>query len=206
MGSNLKRKSRIIIEKNGVNMKILYENTEAPINRVWVTFPLNENDAVKQMLALTKGHKAESSITYRIADIDSPVRNLKKYLVADMPFDKLNELAIKIREMDKEDWLKFSGVLDCKSISGMEDVLGAAEDIESYEFIPSVTSNRELGGYLVQQGFLECPKHILPYLDYCGIGEEYYADHDCIFMKEGFIVRKESCQTMETGNTHTIQI
>ena len=26
MGSNLKRKSRIIIEKNGVNMKILYEN------------------------------------------------------------------------------------------------------------------------------------------------------------------------------------
>lgn len=187
-------------------MKILYENTEAPINQVWVTFPLAENDAVKQMLALTKGHEAEASITYRIAAIDSPVRNLKKYLVADMPFGKLNELAVKIREMDKEDQLKFSGVLDCKSISGMEDVLEAAEDIESYEFIPGVTSNRELGGYLVQQGFLECPKHILPYLDYYGIGEEYYADHDCIFMKEGFIVRKESCYTMETSHTHTIQI
>lgn len=187
-------------------MKILYENTEAPINQVWVTFPLAENDAVKQMLALTKGHEAEASITYRIAAVDSPVQNLKKYLAADMPFDKLNELAEKIRAMDKENQLKFSGVLDCKSISGMEDVLEAAEDIESYEFIPGVTSNRELGGYLVQQGFLECPKHILPYLDYYGIGEEYYADHDCIFMEEGFIVRKENCQTMETGHSYTIQI
>ena len=147
-------------------MKILYENTEAPINHVWITFPLTENDAVKQMLALTKGHEAEASITYRISAVDSPVRKLKQYLAADMPFDKLNELAVKNREMDKEERLKFSGVLDSKSISGMEDVLEAAEDIESYEFIPGVISNRELGGYLVQQGFLECPKHILPYLDY----------------------------------------
>lgn len=48
-GSNLERKSSIIIEKNGVNMKILYENTEELINQVWVTFPLAESDAVKQM-------------------------------------------------------------------------------------------------------------------------------------------------------------
>ena len=47
-----------------------------PFNRVWLAFPLV---------------------------VDSPVCNLKKYVTADMLFDKLSELAEKIKEMDNED-------------------------------------------------------------------------------------------------------
>lgn len=187
-------------------MKILYENTDKPINQVWLTFPLPENNAVIRMLPLTRGHESESNITYRIAAVDSPIRNLKKYLTADMPFNKLSELAKKIGEMGREDCLKFSGVLDCRSISGIEDVLQAAGSLEQYDFIPDVTSSRELGGYLVENGFLECPEHIRPYLDYYGIGEEYYANHDCVFTMDGLITRKADCQTMEADQPQTMQM
>ncbi len=47
-----------------------------PFNRVWLAFQLV---------------------------VDSSVWNLKKYVTADMPFDKLSELAEKIKEMDNED-------------------------------------------------------------------------------------------------------
>lgn len=188
------------------NMKILYENTDKPINQVWLTFPMPENNAVIRMITLTIGHESESNITYRIAAVDSPIRNLIKYLTADMPLVKLSELAEKIRDMGKEDCLKFSGVLDCRSVSGIEDVLQAAGSLEQYDFIPDVTSSRELGGYLVENGIFECPEHIWPYLDYSGIGEEYYANHDCVFTEDGLITRKDNCQTMEPGQSQIMQM
>lgn len=175
------------------SLRILYENMERPANRVWLSFPLAVEEAERQALSLAEGHQGGAGAACRIAAVDSPVRNLKNYLTADMPFDKLSELAEKIRGMDNEDCAKYSGILDCRPISGIEDVLQAAGSLELYEFIPDVTCSRELGGYLVQSGWMECPEHIRPYLDYYGIGEEYLAEHDCVFTADGFIVRQEDC-------------
>ena len=182
-----------IMASRQTGLRILYEDRERPAKRAWLVFPLAGDAAEKQVFFLTEGHQGGIGAVCRIPAVDSPVRNLKNYLTADMPFDKLSELAEKIRGMDSGDCAKFSGILDCRSISGIEDVLQAAGNLELYEYIPDVTCSRELGGYLVQNGYLECPEHIRPYLDYHGIGEEYLAEHDCVFTAGGFIVRQEEC-------------
>lgn len=113
-------------------LKILYENTEKPVNQVWLTFPLSGRERAEQkMLALTKGHEKES-ISFRIARVESPIPNLGQYLPADGWFQEISRLAERIEGMDREEQMKFSGILDCCSISTIEDVLQAAESLSLY--------------------------------------------------------------------------
>jgi len=158
------------------------------------------------MLALTSGHEQEESIPYRIARVESPIPNLRQYLPADGWFQEISQLAEKIERMDREEQIKFSGILDCSAISTIEDVLQAADSLSLYEYIPGVTCSRELGGYVVENGFMEFPREVWPYLDYPGIGEEYYASYNCAYTKSGLVVRKEEEPEMEEGSSQGLQI
>ena len=195
------------MEEREPTIKILYENTKAPVNQVWLTFPLSGRERAEQkLLALTSGHEQEESIPYRIARVESPIPNLRQYLPADGWFQEISQLAEKIERMDREEQIKFSGILDCSAISTIEDVLQAADSLSLYEYIPGVTCSRELGGYVVENGFMEFPREVWPYLDYPGIGEEYYASYTCAYTTSGLVVRKEEEPEMEEGSSQGLQI
>ncbi len=87
--------------------------------------------------------------------MESPIPNLRQYLPADGWFQEISQLAEKIERMDREEQIKFSGILDCSAISTIEDVLQAADSLSLYEYIPGVTCSRELGGYVVENDFPE---------------------------------------------------
>ena len=196
-----------IVEERGPVIKILYENTTRPVNRVLLTFPLSGREKPEQkMLPLTRGYEKKSSIPFRIAKVESPIPNLKQYLPADGWFQEISCLAEKIGRMDREEQMKFSGILDCRSISTIGDVLEAADSLQLYECFPGVTCSRELGGYVVENGFMEFPREVWPYLDYTGIGEEYYASYNCAYTKSGLVVRKEEEPEMEKGSSQVFQI
>ena len=195
------------MEEREPTIKILYENTEKPINQMWLTFPLSGRERAEQkMLALTKGHEKESSISFRIARVESPIPNLGQYLPADGWFQEISRLAEKIEGMDREEQMKFSGILDCCSISTIEDVLQAAESLSLYDYLTGITCSRELGGYVVENGLLSFPREVRPYLDYPGIGEEYYASYTCAYTTSGLVVRKEEEPEMEEGSSQGLQI
>lgn len=173
-------------------IRILYENAAKPVNQVWISFLLSGKERAEQtMLGLTKGHEGESSIPFGIAKVESPVPNLKQYLPADGWFLEISRLAEKIGKMNREEQMKFSGILDCCSISNMEDVLRAADSLMLYDYLPGVTCSRQLGGYVVENGIVTFPKEVWPYLDYPGIGEEYYASYSCAYTGAGLVVRRE---------------
>ncbi len=194
------------MEEREPTIKILYENTKAPVNQVWLTFPLSGRERAEQkMLALTSGHEGKSSIPFRIAKVESPIPGLEQYLPADGWFQEISCLAEKIGRMDREEQMKFSGILDCRSISTIGDVLEAADSLSLYEYIPGVTCSRELGGYVVENGFMKFPREVWPYLDYPGIGEEYYASYNCAYTKSGLVVRKEEEPEMEERSSQGLQ-
>lgn len=83
-------------------IKILYENTTRPVNRVLLTFPLSGREKPEQkMLALTRGYEGKSSIPFRIAKVESPIPGLDRYLPADGWFQEISCLAEKIGRMDR---------------------------------------------------------------------------------------------------------
>ena len=132
-----------------------------------------------------------------IVDVKSPVKNLAQFIKnADLAkqedLEKLNHLAEKIGSMTVRERTLFSGALWTESINGLDDVLRVADRLEDYEMIPEVTCDRELGGYVVEHGLvMDFPEAVRPYLDYVGIGAEYYADHGGAYTMDGYVKRRD---------------
>lgn len=133
----------------------------------------------------------------RIVDVKSPVKNLAQFIKnADLAkqeeLEKLNRLAERIRSMTVHERTLFSGALWTESMNSLDDVLRIAGRLEDYEIIPEVTCDRELGGYVVEHGLvMDFPEAVRPYLDYVGIGTEYYADHGGAYTMEGYVKRRD---------------
>lgn len=137
----------------------------------------------------------DSGKTTRLMDIVSPVKKLKNYLCSidlDSPgeIEKLNGLAQRVDALDEAKTVLFTGALDAESVNGLDDVLRIADSLDDYTIISEVTSDRELGGYLVEHGFLQCPEELRPYLDYVSIGAEFYSAHGGAYELEGYVLRR----------------
>ena len=127
--------------------------------------------------------------------------NLTQYIAcADLgqaaDLQKLNALSGLVDHMDAEKHHIFSGALDAESVNGLDDVLKIADNVGQYEFIEGVTCDKELGGWLVEHGQagVDFPAAVRPYLDYAGIGTEYYANHGGAYTSSGYVKRREAVQ------------
>ena len=111
---------------------------------------------------------------FRISDVKSSVKGLWQFirnadLLKPKELEKLNRLSRHINVMSEKERQIFTGALLSESVSSLDDVLRTVGRIRLYEIIPEVTCDRELGGYLVEHGRIDCPEHLKPYLDYVGI-------------------------------------
>ena len=156
----------------------------------------------------------------RIAGMTSPVYSLSQYITranvgSAEDMEKLNKLAKSVYRMHSPALRLFACALDAESINGLDDVLRAADSLNSYELIEDVASDRELGGWLVENGHLgiDFPENVRPYLDYVGIGAEYYASHGGAYPPAGYVKRREASQeqaartrpTLITVYMHTLE-
>lgn len=148
-----------------------------------------------------------------IMRVSSPVRSLGKYLKStDLGswerLSKLNALAEKIDTMTERERQMFSGALDAESIGGLDDMLRIADSLDGYEIIPEVTCDRELGGWLVEHKRLavEVPEAVRPYLDYVGIGAEYYAEHGGAYTLDGYVKRREAAPEQAEEEQSTLRV
>lgn len=135
----------------------------------------------------------------KIIDIVSNIPNLHRYLYtadidADGTLDKLQQIAAKTNGLDSLQRDTLIGALDSESTSGPEDILSIIDRLDEYAFIPNVTCDKELGGYLVETGYMDFPARVLPYLDYQRIGAEYYADHGGAYTGRGYVLRKSALE------------
>ena len=143
-----------------------------------------------------------------IVDVKSPVKNLAQFIKgADLAkqeeLEKLNRLAERIGCMNASEQVMLSGALCTESINGLDDVLRVADRLEDYEIIPEVTCDRELGSYVVEHGIImDFPEAVRPYLDYVGIGAEYYADHGGAYTMDGYVKRRDG--QPEQAPEHTV--
>ena len=146
-----------------------------------------------------------------IFDVESSVRNLRGYIMnADVEDSKtlasLQELAWKIEGMTANDHKVFAGALDSESVNGVDDVLRIANNLDQYIMLHGVTNYKELGGFLVDSGYKDFPEHTRPYLNYEGIGAEYYAECGGAFTPEGYVLHKTTQEQSLTSSNATITL
>ena len=146
-----------------------------------------------------------------IFDVDSPVRNLGNYVRnADVEnngtLSTLQSLAHQMCDMSSNDYKVFAGALDSESINGIDDVLRVANNLDRYIMIHGVTNCRELGNFLVDSGYKNFPANTKPYLNYEGIGAEYYAERGGAFTPEGYVLRKQTVQEINEKDSAVFRL
>lgn len=135
----------------------------------------------------------------RIIGANSPVRNIYQYIArADIhnpeDMEKLNTLAKVIGQMDDRERNIFAGAMDAESINGLDDVLKLSRNLNDYVILPNISTDTELGRFLVDSGYKDFPEEVWPYLDYRAIGAEYYADNGGAYGPGGYVRRKSSLE------------
>ena len=164
---------------------------------IGVHFPASLEEVSRAVSDLKRPYDSPGPV--RITDTDGPISNLTQYIVHADPeneadIQKLNQLTAKIDGMSPQEQSIFAGVLDAESVNGLDDVLRLSERLDDYVILPNITSDIELGRFLVDTGYKDFPEAVLPYLDYGAIGSEYYADHGGAYGPGGYVRRKGSLE------------
>ena len=114
-------------------------------------------------------------------------------LDSDATLQKLNQLAEVLDGMNAAGLYHLSKSLNPELQQSLDDVLRIASHIkpcsmDCYEVIPGVTSEQELGKWLVEHDHLEdrAPETLRPYLDYRSIGIDYRNAHEGAFLAGGY--------------------
>ena len=133
----------------------------------------------------------------RIAGAISDVWGIGQYLkntgvTAHGHFEKLNRIAEIVGGLNKEQCRIFEGALNAESVNSLDDVIAIGEQLERYLYIPDVTNDHTLGGYLVENGVMPFDEKVRPYLDYSKIGIEYYANQGGAYTASGYVLRQDS--------------
>lgn len=139
----------------------------------------------------------------RVLDMACTVSNLEKYIVntdfsAPDAIEKLNLLAEKLNGMGVQEQQIFSGALDAESVNGLDNVLSIAGSLDAYTFLPNVCSDRELGIFLVDTGYIDFPEHLRPYINYASVGAEYYANFGGAYGPFGYVRRRDAEPKLDT--------
>ena len=121
---------------------------------------------------------------------------------------KINQLAELVDAMDDTTQKVFLGVLAAEPPASLDGILHAASKVGQYELIAEVSTDRELGDWLVKHGHLgtEISDTVRPYLDYPFIGAQYYKSHEGAYTPNGYVRFREPFPVLESAGPHSIQL
>lgn len=91
-------------------------------------------------------------------------------------FQKLQKLAERTEALSPAKAAIFSGALDAECVWNLEGALTVADRLDEYMLVNNVSSDSELGIYLVNKGIIPFPDRFKPYINYARVGAEYCYD------------------------------
>ena len=100
--------------------------------------------------------KVQETLTIiRQLNANPSLPNMKSYLqhvdVLDSEaHETLRQIFEDVSTMTEEEMNTFAAALDAESINGLDDILLIEQSLDAYTFWPDVTTDRELGAYLVE--------------------------------------------------------
>ena len=122
-----------------------------------------------------------------ILDVSSNVPVLYRCLynvdVEDLEqFQKLQKLAERTEALSPAKVAIFSGAL--------EGALTVADRLDEYMLVNNVSSDSELGIYLVNKGITPFPDRFKPYINYASVGAEYREKHGGAYSSGNYVQKK----------------
>lgn len=161
----------------------------------WVKFPTTEEElkAVFERIGIGKpdefGHVYEE---WFITDYECPIYGIHDILGEYSSLDKLNYLAARIDEMDEHDQKKFVAIMEsgCDEVSDIDDLINLTYSLDSYDFIPGVCDDEDLGYYYIEDAGNYDTKNmgtLANYIDHERFGRDVRMDEGGRFTDDGYV-------------------
>lgn len=132
----------------------------------------------------------------RAAEVQSPLPKLTELLTGvsvgnDQALKEINFLGNALESFTDDELARFTAAIEASSVRTIPDIINAIGNLERYANFPGVTTNRELGKYIVEHGMKLFPESAVPYLDYERIGIEYESGHSMYYSPRGMVAHDE---------------
>ena len=169
---------------------------------ICIRFPAEPNEVWSAIAELEHFSASDSSVEIR--HVDCPIEILEQDIKrADLnsaeDIQKINTLAEQINVMSQQKRRLFSAVLSCECPPNLSEISRLAGDLDRYELLDGVTTDRDLGKWAVENRKLETevPEAIWSYLDCNAVGREYFARHGGEFCSFGYLQSREAVSVQE---------
>lgn len=109
-----------------------------------------------------------------ITDYETGIDGLRGCLGENESIDELNYLASLLDDMEEWELEKFEAAIAYGDNTGnVKDLINLTQNLDCYQFYPGVTTEEELGYYLIDElGALEIPEDLQGYFDYEAYGRD----------------------------------
>lgn len=105
-------------------------------------------------------------------------------------FQKLQKLAERTEALSPAKAAIFSGALDAECVWNLEGALTVADRLDEYMLVNNVSSDSELGIYLVNKGITPFPDRFKPYINYARVGAEYREKHGGEYSSGNYVQKR----------------
>ena len=105
-------------------------------------------------------------------------------------FQKLQKLAEYTEALSPAKATIFSGALEAERAEGLDKLLAVANRLDEYMLVNNVSSDSELGVYLVDKGITPFPERFKPYINYAHVGAEYREKHGGAYSNGSYVQKK----------------
>lgn len=105
-------------------------------------------------------------------------------------FQKLQKLAERTEALSPAKATIFSGALDAEHVWDLDGALTVANRLDEYMLIGNVSSDSELGAYLVDKGITPFPEQFKPYINYARVGAEYREKNGGAYSSGSYVQKK----------------
>ncbi|MGN0390795.1 MAG: LPD11 domain-containing protein [Wujia sp.] len=169
----------------------LYDYTTGKMNGTWVKLPCSQEEVkrVFHQIGINQEHNE-----FLISDYNTPFDNMTKAFGEYENLDDLNYLAVRMNQMDNDEWTKFSEIINSAIADGTTagEYINLSMNLDVFELIPA-ENEYALGEYLCQG--IELPEvagiHLSMYIDYEQIGKDAAINFNLGYGDLNFVSQKE---------------
>ena len=94
-------------------------------------------------------------------------------------WEKLNYFAYRLSQLSYHERTVLNGIWAIHRPEDMERAIDLTYHCRNIVVAKDIDSDADLGRFLVEDGFVLCPKHLVPLLDYTAVGREHRERHFC---------------------------
>jgi len=150
----------------------------------WLAFPTTQE---KLDVALTRIGIGPEYEEYFFTDYNCDIEGVYDVLGEYESVHELNYLGHMLDEMGPGRRDEFEAVIDYEGARSVKDLINLAENLDNFSVTPEITTEQELGEYLVEEGIVEVPEHLLGYIDYEAVGRDAVLGGDGSLTNYGFV-------------------